>query len=59
MTNLEDYVSLVADTTVHAGISRQVEAFRSGFNQVCTIMTWLFSTRRTLTKLPQCLLILV
>ncbi|RVW39674.1 E3 ubiquitin-protein ligase UPL4 [Vitis vinifera] len=33
MTNLEEYVSLLVDTTINAGISRQVEAFRSGFNQ--------------------------
>ncbi|KAL5546226.1 hypothetical protein UlMin_005913 [Ulmus minor] len=32
--NLEDYISLTVDATVGAGISRQVEAFKSGFNQV-------------------------
>ncbi|KAF7818581.1 E3 ubiquitin-protein ligase UPL4 [Senna tora] len=32
--NLDEYVSLVADATVGSGISRQVEAFKSGFNQV-------------------------
>lgn len=37
MRNLEDYISLVVDATINAGISRQVEAFKSGFNQVCTI----------------------
>ena len=37
MTNLEDYVSLIVDATVRSGISRQVEAFKSGFNQVCAI----------------------
>lgn len=36
MFNLEEYVSLVLDATLNAGILRQVEAFRSGFNQVCT-----------------------
>lgn len=34
MRNLEDYVSLTVDATVKSGISRQVEAFISGFNQV-------------------------
>jgi hypothetical protein len=34
MRNLEDYVSLIVDATVKSGISRQVEAFKSGFNQV-------------------------
>lgn len=42
VTNLEDYVSFVADATVKAGITRQVEAFKSGFNQVCTVMKCLF-----------------
>lgn len=37
VTNLEDYVSFVADATVKAGITRQVEAFKSGFNQVFPI----------------------
>ncbi|KAJ9184255.1 hypothetical protein P3X46_004000 [Hevea brasiliensis] len=37
MDNLEEYVSLVVDATIHAGIARQVEAFKSGFNQVFPI----------------------
>lgn len=37
MTNLEDYVSFVVDATTNSGISRQVEAFKSGFNQVFPI----------------------
>ncbi|KAH7513016.1 hypothetical protein FEM48_Zijuj12G0151700 [Ziziphus jujuba var. spinosa] len=37
MRNLEDYISLVVDATINAGISRQVEAFKSGFNQVFPI----------------------
>ncbi|KAK2455061.1 E3 ubiquitin-protein ligase UPL4 [Trifolium repens] len=37
MRNLEDYVSLIVDATVKSGISRQVEAFKSGFNQVFSI----------------------
>ncbi|PKU64336.1 E3 ubiquitin-protein ligase UPL4 [Dendrobium catenatum] len=32
--NLEEYVSLVVDATIKDGISRQVQAFRSGFNEV-------------------------
>ncbi|XP_078166740.1 HECT ubiquitin protein ligase family protein KAK [Carex rostrata] len=32
--NLEEYISLVVDATVKTGISRQMEAFRAGFNQV-------------------------
>lgn len=34
MTNLEEYVSFVEDATTNSGISRQVEAFKSGFKQV-------------------------
>ncbi|XP_027363049.1 E3 ubiquitin-protein ligase UPL4 [Abrus precatorius] len=37
MRNLEDYVSLIVDATVRSGISRQLEAFKSGFNQVFPI----------------------
>ncbi|KAF8395012.1 hypothetical protein HHK36_018951 [Tetracentron sinense] len=36
MINLEQYVSLTLDATVNSGIFRQVEAFKSGFNQVCS-----------------------
>ncbi|KAK8935142.1 E3 ubiquitin-protein ligase UPL4 [Platanthera zijinensis] len=32
--NLEEYVSLVVDATIKDGISRQVHAFKSGFNEV-------------------------
>lgn len=35
LCNLEEYVTLVVDATVRTGIGRQMEAFRSGFNQVC------------------------
>ncbi|PIN19161.1 putative ubiquitin fusion degradation protein [Handroanthus impetiginosus] len=38
-SNLGDYVSLVVDATVRSGIMRQMEAFRSGFNQVFDIST--------------------
>ncbi|XP_019427999.1 PREDICTED: E3 ubiquitin-protein ligase UPL4 [Lupinus angustifolius] len=37
MRNLEEYVSLIVDATVRSGVSRQVEAFKSGFNQVFSI----------------------
>ncbi|KAA8518803.1 hypothetical protein F0562_016423 [Nyssa sinensis] len=37
MTNLEEYVVLIVDATINAGIFRQVEAFKSGFNQVFPI----------------------
>lgn len=38
MINLEEYVSLIVDATICSGISRQVEAFKLGFNQVSTTM---------------------
>lgn len=38
MRNLGDYVSLIVDATVRSGISRQVEAFKSGFNQVLPLL---------------------
>lgn len=38
MRNLEDYVSLIVDATVKSGVSRQVDAFKCGFNQVSLIV---------------------
>ncbi|KAF8083082.1 hypothetical protein N665_0792s0011 [Sinapis alba] len=37
INSLEEYISLVVDATVKKGIARQLEAFRSGFNQVFDI----------------------
>lgn len=37
--NLEEYISSVVDATVKTGVSRQMEAFRAGFNQVFDIST--------------------
>ncbi|KAG8503728.1 hypothetical protein CXB51_001710 [Gossypium anomalum] len=34
INNLEEYISFVVDASVKAGIIRQMEAFRAGFNQV-------------------------
>lgn len=34
LNNLEEYISLVVDASVKTGITRQMEAFRAGFNQV-------------------------
>ncbi|KAL0348497.1 UNVERIFIED_CONTAM: E3 ubiquitin-protein ligase UPL3, partial [Sesamum angustifolium] len=39
ISSLGDYLSLVVDATVGTGIMRQLEAFRSGFNQVFDIST--------------------
>nr|GMD09795.1 E3 ubiquitin-protein ligase UPL3 [Ipomoea batatas] len=39
LNNLEEYISLVVDATVRTGIVQQMEAFRSGFNQVFDIST--------------------
>ncbi|KAI3774287.1 hypothetical protein L1987_48836 [Smallanthus sonchifolius] len=37
LNNLEEYISLVVDANVKTGITRQMEAFRAGFNQVFDI----------------------
>lgn len=39
INNLEGYVSLVVDATVRSGISRQLAAFKSGFNKVFPLKT--------------------
>ncbi|PSS25983.1 E3 ubiquitin-protein like [Actinidia chinensis var. chinensis] len=39
INNLEEYISLVVAATVKNGITRQMEAFRTGFNQVFDIST--------------------
>ncbi|KAL2459997.1 E3 ubiquitin-protein ligase UPL3 [Abeliophyllum distichum] len=39
INSLGDYISLVVDATAGTGIMRQMEAFRSGFNQVFDIST--------------------
>ncbi|MCO5580943.1 hypothetical protein L7F22_034817 [Adiantum nelumboides] len=36
--NLEKYVMLVVDSTIKAGISAQLDAFRSGFNEVWSLI---------------------
>lgn len=46
INSLEDYISLVVDATVKRGVARQIEAFRSGFNQVSSY-----------TDSPLCLLV--
>ncbi|KAF0923852.1 hypothetical protein E2562_007711 [Oryza meyeriana var. granulata] len=37
--NLEQYVSFVVDATARSGIARQLEAFKSGFNEVFPLST--------------------
>ncbi|XP_065854953.1 E3 ubiquitin-protein ligase UPL4 [Euphorbia lathyris] len=51
MDNLEEYVSLVVDATLHAGISRQVEAFMSGFNLVFPVKHLKIFTEEELERL--------
>ncbi|KAK9290428.1 hypothetical protein L1049_008598 [Liquidambar formosana] len=51
MSNLEEYVSLIVDATLSAGISRQVEAFKSGFNQVFPIKHLQVFTEEELERL--------
>ncbi|OVA09927.1 HECT [Macleaya cordata] len=51
MSNLEEYVSLIVDATVNCGISRQVEAFKSGFNQVFPIKSLKIFTEEEIERL--------
>ncbi|XP_010423798.1 PREDICTED: E3 ubiquitin-protein ligase UPL4 isoform X1 [Camelina sativa] len=37
LDNLEEYIKAIVNATVYSGIQKQVEAFRSGFNQVFPI----------------------
>ncbi|KAI5073229.1 hypothetical protein GOP47_0011242 [Adiantum capillus-veneris] len=37
--SLEEYVALVADSTIKAGIAPQLDAFRSGFNEVFQMLS--------------------
>ncbi|KAF9680312.1 hypothetical protein SADUNF_Sadunf06G0108100 [Salix dunnii] len=51
MVNLDAYVSRIVDATIHTGISRQVEAFKSGFNQVFPIQHLMIFTEEELERL--------
>jgi E3 ubiquitin-protein ligase TRIP12 len=35
LDSLEEYVSLVVNATLNSGIGKQIEAFKSGINEVC------------------------
>ncbi|XP_077239573.1 ubiquitin-protein ligase 4 [Tasmannia lanceolata] len=49
--NLDEYVSLVVDATVRSGVYRQVEAFKSGFNQVFPLKTLQIFTEDEIERL--------
>ncbi|XP_039066065.1 E3 ubiquitin-protein ligase UPL4-like isoform X1 [Hibiscus syriacus] len=51
LDNLEDYIELVVDATIHSGIARQIEAFKSGFNQVFSISHLHIFTEKELERL--------
>ncbi|KAJ4841387.1 hypothetical protein Tsubulata_011558 [Turnera subulata] len=51
IANLEEYVALVVDATVRSGISKQIEAFKSGFNQVFPIEHLKIFTEEELERL--------
>ncbi|KAL9426451.1 hypothetical protein AB3S75_033269 [Citrus x aurantiifolia] len=51
MNNLEDYAELVVDATIHTGIFRQMEAFKSGFCQVFPIEHLKIFTEEELERL--------
>ncbi|KAI3512096.1 hypothetical protein L1887_19286 [Cichorium endivia] len=51
MTNLEEYIKLVVDATINSGIMKQMEAFKSGFNQVFPIKNLEIFTDEELERL--------
>lgn len=51
INNLEGFVSLVVDATVRSGISRQLEAFKSGFNKVFPLETLQIFTEEELERI--------
>ncbi|XP_052173032.1 E3 ubiquitin-protein ligase UPL4 isoform X2 [Diospyros lotus] len=51
MENLEEYVLATVDATINVGICRQVEAFKSGFNQVFSIQHLQVFTEEELERL--------
>ncbi|GLT92432.1 hypothetical protein SLE2022_102700 [Rubroshorea leprosula] len=51
LANLEEYVKLVVDATIKSGVSRQVEAIKSGFNQVFPIEHLQIFTEEELERL--------
>lgn len=57
-TNLGDYAALVVDATIGSGISRQFEAFKSGFCQVCGIMQIIFYFYGNMHGLDPCSVII-
>ncbi|WOL06323.1 hypothetical protein Cni_G15055 [Canna indica] len=51
IVNLEEYVSLVVDATIGSGIFRQIDAFKSGFNEVFPLNALQFFTEDELERL--------
>lgn len=49
--NVEEYVSLVVDATIKTGIMSQIEAFRTGFNQVLPLSSLQIFTENELDYL--------
>ncbi|KAL2933844.1 E3 ubiquitin-protein ligase UPL4 [Bienertia sinuspersici] len=51
INNLEEYISLVLDATLQTGVSRQLEAFKSGLNQVISDKNLQLFTEEELERL--------
>ncbi|KZV58123.1 hypothetical protein F511_37571 [Dorcoceras hygrometricum] len=49
--NIEEYITLIVDATTKSGISRQVEAFKSGFDQVLNVQHLKIFTEEELERL--------
>ncbi|XP_009400764.2 E3 ubiquitin-protein ligase UPL4 isoform X1 [Musa acuminata AAA Group] len=51
IVNLEEYVTMVVDATIGSGISRQIDAFKSGFNEVFSLKALQIFTKDELERL--------
>ncbi|XP_073151453.1 E3 ubiquitin-protein ligase UPL4 [Henckelia pumila] len=51
LDNIEEYITLIVDATTTSGVSRQVEAFKSGFDQVLSVQHLKVFTEEELERL--------
>ncbi|KAJ1261374.1 hypothetical protein BS78_09G024900 [Paspalum vaginatum] len=51
LESLEEYVSLVVDATVKSGIAKQIEAFKSGINEVLALKTLKMFTEEEMERI--------
>ncbi|XP_075474736.1 E3 ubiquitin-protein ligase UPL4-like isoform X1 [Primulina tabacum] len=51
LDNIEEYITLIVDATTKSGVSRQVESFKSGFDQVLSVQHLKVFTEEELERL--------